>query len=132
MIISLPFSLKYTLSFKERMIERSLIRSKNTDSDVIAISESSRVIQNKPLVVDINLPNYSYELCPTKSSPGGTLLYLRNHFSYKLRKEISIYKSFRLESTFTGINYLKKTNIVIGYIYKHLGMNLIELSKQSS
>ena len=41
-----------------------LIQSTNIDFDVIAISES-RIIKNKPSVVDTNLPNYSYEFCST-------------------------------------------------------------------
>ena len=37
-------------------------------------------------------------ICPTESSADDTLPYLRNHLPYKLRKHLSIYKSYELES----------------------------------
>ena len=51
----------------------------------------------KQSVNDINLPNCSYDFCTNESLAGGTLLYVRNHLSYQLRKETSIYKSYELE-----------------------------------
>ena len=48
--------------------------------DVTAISKW-RISKNKPSVVAINLPNYSYEFCPTESLAGGTLLYVRSHLT---------------------------------------------------
>ena len=42
-----------------------LIQSANIDFDVIAISES-RIIKNKLLVLEINLPDYCYKFCPTE------------------------------------------------------------------
>ena len=74
----------------------------------------------------MNFPDYTYEFCPTESSAGGTLLYIRNHLSYKLRKDLSIYKSRELESTLIYISQSKKTNIVIGCTCKHPNMNLDE------
>ena len=57
--------------------------------DAIAISKI-RINKDKSSVFDINLPNYSYEFCPTESSAGGTLLYKSNN--------LHIYKSNKLES----------------------------------
>ena len=54
-----------------------------------------------------------------EANAGGTLIYIRNHLSYKTRIDLNIYKSFELESTFTEICTTKKTNIIIGCIYKH-------------
>ena len=68
------------------------MQSANIDSYVNIISES-KIIKNKQLIVEINLPDYSFEFCPTESSAGGTLLYIGNHLSYKVRKDLSIYKS---------------------------------------
>ena len=88
--------------------------------DAIAISKI-RINKDKSSVFDINLPNYSYEFCPTESSAGGTLLYKSNN--------LHIYKSNELESTFIKINNAKKTNIVIGYIYIHSGVNFSEFNE---
>ena len=57
---------------------------------------------------------------------GGTLLYINNKLSYKLRQDLCIYKSSELESTFIEIKNPKKTNIIIGCIYRHPTMNLNE------
>ena len=57
---------------------------------------------------------------------GGTLLYINNKLSYKLRQNLCIYKSSELESTFIEIKNPKKTNIIIGCIYRHPTMNLNE------
>ena len=49
--------------------------------------------------------------------------------SYKTRNDIKIYKFFELiESTFTEICNPKKTNIIIGCIYKHPNMNINEFN----
>ena len=88
--------------------------------DAIAISKI-RINKDKSSVFDINLPNYSYEFCPTESSAGGTLLYKSNN--------LHIYKSNELESTFIKINNAKKINIVIGYIYMHSGVNFSEFNE---
>ena len=88
-----------------------------------AVSES-RITKNKLSPIDISIPNYSYKFCPTKANAGGTLIYIRNHLSYKTRNDLKIYKSFELESTFIEICNLKKTNIIIGSIYKHPNMNI--------
>ena len=62
-------------------------------------------------------------------SAGGTLLYIGNHLSKKLRKDPSIFKPFELESTFIKICYPKKANIVTGCIYKHPNINLNEFNE---
>ena len=70
-----------------------LIQSTKTDFDIIAVSES-RIIKNKFPPIDISTPNYSYEFCLMEVSAGGTLIYVRNHLSYKTRNDLNIYKSF--------------------------------------
>lgn len=66
---------------------------KKFDFGITAILEL-RINKNKPSVVDINPPNYGYEFCPTESLTSSTRLYVRNHFSNKLRKDLSILKSY--------------------------------------
>ena len=45
--------------------------------------------KSKPeLTIDLN--NHSYEHCPTESPAGATLLYIRNHLSYKAKNDLNI------------------------------------------
>ena len=57
------------------------------------------------------------------------MIYIRNYLSYKSRNDLEIYKSFEPESTFTEICNPKKTNIVIGCIYKHPNMDINEFNE---
>ena len=74
------------------------------------------------------MKGYSYESCPTESSAGGTLLYISNHLSYKPRNDLCIYNSTELQSTFIEILNTKKTNVIVGCIYRHLQMDLNEFN----
>ena len=93
----------------------------------MAVSES-RITKNKLPPIDKSFPNYSYEFFPTEANAGGTLIYIRNHLSHKIRNDLKIYKYFELESTFIEISNSKKTNIIIGCIYKHTIMNINEFN----
>ena len=85
------------LSFKKNFEHfECLLDSTNFNFDVIAISET-RIIKNKAPVNNIDLTNYSFEHCPTESSAGGTLLYIRNQFLYKTRNDLNIHKSSFIE-----------------------------------
>ena len=115
-----------TRSFSKNVDDfEHLIQSTKTDFDIIAVSES-RITKNKLLPIDISIPNYSYEFCPIEVNAGGTLIDIRNHLSHKTRNDLKIYNSFELESTFIEICNPKKTNIIIGCIYKHPSMNINE------
>ena len=104
-----------------------LIQSTKTDFDIKSVAESNTT-KNKLPPIDISIPNYSYKFCPTQANAGGTLIYIRNHVSYKTRNDLKIYKSFELESTFIEICNTKRTNIIIGCIYKHPNMNINEFN----
>ena len=104
-----------------------LLNSASIDFDVIAISET-RIVKGKTLVSILNLMNYSHEFCPTESSSGGSLLYIHNHLSYKPRNDLSIYKTTELESSFIEISNPKRSNIIIGCIYRHPNMDLDEFN----
>ena len=69
---------------------------------------------------------YFYESYPTESSTGGTLLYISNHLSYKIRSDLCIHTSKELESIFTGVLNPKKKNVIVGCIYRHLHMDVNE------
>ena len=91
--------------------------------DIIAISET-RITKQVSLLNNLNLNNYSFEFTPTKTSAGGTLLYIANHLSYKCHSDLNIYKKNELESTFIKIVNPRKSNIIVGVIYRHPSMDL--------
>ena len=104
-----------------------LLDKTKIDFDVIGISES-RIKKDKSPINSINLKGYSHESCPTESAAGGTLLYISNNLSYKPRNDLCIYKSTELESTFIEILSAKKTNVIVGCIYRHPHMDLNEFN----
>ena len=72
----------------------------------------------------MNINNYSSEFTTTETSAGGTLLYIANHLSHKRRNDLNIYKKSELESTFIEIVNPRKSNIIVGVIYRHPSMDL--------
>ena len=56
------------------------------------------------------------------------LLYIRNHLLYKTRTDLNIYESGELESTFIEIINHKKSNILVGCVYRHPVMDLNEFN----
>ena len=99
----------------------------NKNFDIIAITET-RITKNVSTANNLNINNYSIEFIPTESSAGGTLLNIANHLSYTPRQDLNIYKKNELESTFTEIMNPKKSNIIIGTIYKHPSMDLTDFN----
>ena len=55
-------------------------------------------------------------------------MYILNHLSYKPRNDLSIYKPTELESSFIEIFNPKRSNIIIGCIYRHPNMDLDEFN----
>ena len=76
----------------------------------------------------MNLNNHSFEFTPTETSAGGTLLYIANHLSYKCRNDLIIYKKNELESTLIKTVNPKKSNIIVGVIYRHPSMDLTDFN----
>ena len=106
-----------------------MLCSLNTKFDIIAISES-KIKDLKTCINKVELPNYQIEFTAPKSLKGGTLLYISNNHTYKVRKDLIIYKEKELESTFIEIINLNKNakNIIVGCIYKHPKMSVSEFS----
>ena len=104
-----------------------LLSSTKKVFDIIAISET-RITKQVPLLNNLNLNNYSFEFTPTETSAGGTLLYIANHLSYKCCNALNIYKKNELESTFIEIVNPKKSNILVGVIYRHPSMDLADFN----
>ena len=106
-----------------------LLSSTKKTVDIIAVSET-RITKQVSLLNNLNLNNYSFEFTPTETSAGGTLLYIANHLSYKCRNDLNIYKKNELESTFIEIVNPKKSNIIVGVIYRHPTMDLTDFKLQ--
>ena len=107
-------------------LQHLLSCTKNT-FDIIAITET-RITKNVSLLNNLNLNNHSFEFSPTETSAGGTLLYIANHLSYKCCNDLNIYKKNELESNFIEIVNPKKSNIIVGVIYRHPSMDLIDFN----
>ena len=46
------------------------------------------------------MKNYSYKYTPTESSKAGTLLYINKNLRYRLRSDLTFYRSKEIESYF--------------------------------
>ena len=79
-----------------------LLKSAKKFFDVVAVTET-RIMKKTSLTSNINLKNHSFELTPTESTAGVTLLYIANHLSYKPCSDLNLYKANQLESTFIKI-----------------------------
>ena len=53
-------------------------------------------------------------------------LYIAKHLSCKSRNDLNIYKKNEPESTFIEIVNPKKSNIIVGLIYRHPSMDLTD------
>ena len=105
-----------------------LLKCANKIFDIVAISET-RIMRKTSLTSNINLNNFSFEFTPSESTAGGTLLYIANHFTYKSRSDLNLYKANQLESTFIEIINAKKSNIIVGCFYKHPVMDVADFNK---
>ena len=80
----------------------SLSKNLSANFDIIAISET-RILKNTKIVKNINIPNFYNEFTPTKSTAGGTLIYIADHLAHQKRNDLTIYAKNYLESTFIEI-----------------------------
>ena len=72
----------------------------------------------------MNLNNYFFEFTPTETSAGSTLLYKTDHVSYKCCNDLNVYRKNELKSTFIRTLNPKKSNIIVGVIYRYPSMYL--------
>ena len=107
---------------------RMLLEMLNFKFDIIALSESK--LQGTP-IVDININGYHVPLStPTNANKGGVIIYVANHINYKPRKDLHIYDDKKLESVFIEIINDKKSNEIIGVIYRHPLMDMNEFNDE--
>ena len=104
-----------------------LLKCTNKSFDKFTLSET-RISKKTSTTCHINLKKYSFESNPTKSSADGTFLYISNRLSYKPRFYLNIIKKNQVQSTFIEIINTKKANTVVGCIYKHPNIDVIEFN----
>ena len=107
-----------------------LLKCTNKVFDIVAVSET-RITRNTSLTSNINLQNCPFEFTPTESNAEGTLLYIANHLSYKPRTDLGLNKSNQLESTFIEIINSRKSNIIVGCLYKHPNMDVSDFNNKN-
>ena len=111
-----------TAHFDELTAMLSLL---NFDFSILGLTET-RINKNNSVSVPIAIEGYSYEHTPTESSCGGALLYISNKLNYKPRNDLLIYKPSHLESVFVEIIFPRKSNLIVGCIYRHPCMSIYE------
>ena len=79
----------------------------------------SRISKTNFSLTSIALTNYAIEQATTESNAGGTLLYIIRKHSYKIRKNLKLYKPHKIESVFIKLIIPKRTNILVGCISKY-------------
>ncbi|XP_065671749.1 uncharacterized protein LOC136089625 [Hydra vulgaris] len=101
----------------------NLLQSTKLEFDIIGISET-RLNKKSPQTSNLTLNGYSYEHTPSESHAGDALLYINNRLAYKPRNDLHIFKPKELESIFIEIINPKKSNIIVGCVYRHPKMSL--------
>ena len=92
--------------------------------DIITISES----KFNPSV-NIKIPGYKTPCTiKTEAEKGGTMIYIAEGINFKHRKDLEIYQSKELESSFIEIINPKESNDIIGVIYRHPNMDTTQFT----
>ena len=96
---------------------------------IIGITQSRLRSEKSPLS-DINLPNYEIEHEPNKTNKGGALVYISNELNYKAKNNLDIHKNKELESIFIEVISKSQENVVVGCMYKHPILVIIEFKER--
>ena len=96
--------------------------------DIIGITKTILRTGQKALN-NIDIEKYVIEHTTIDARCGGTLLYIKEGITYKVRNELKITKSKELESVFIEIqNNHKRKTVVVGCIYRRPCMDLAEFN----
>ena len=104
-----------------------LINELKLGFDILIISEL-RILKCQSLNTNVSMQNYVIEQTSTESTAGEALLYISKRHCYKTCPDFTIYKPKKLESIFVEVVLLKKSNLIVGYIYKHPCMHICTFS----
>ena len=99
------------------MILVFLVESYPNKPKIIGITKP-RLRKNREVLSNIDLNDYSFEFTTTKSTNGGTLIYIQNDLRYKIRKDLNLYRKKEIESTFIEIiepNVRIKTELLTAF-----------------
>ena len=91
---------------KEELLTSLSLINKNTDFDVVAVTET-KIRTGMDPIYDLSLPGYQTPFqTPTECAKGGALLYIKDHIDCKRRVDLEqiMYKSRELESVEKCIN----------------------------
>ena len=105
----------------------ALLTELDIDFDFIGITES-RISKTSFSPTNIALANYVIEQTPTESNAGGAVLYINRKHSYKIRKDLKLYKPHKIESVFVEVIMPRRTNIFVGCSYRHPDNNIDEFN----
>ena len=75
-----------------------------------------------------NVSSVNIEHCPKEGPNGGALIYVKNDIIYKVRNDLKIYQSEKLESVFIEIIKSNNRNITVGCVYRHPSMEVNEFN----
>ena len=100
----------------------NFVNSRYFDFEQIAVSET-RISKKSSQTSNVDLNNYSFESTPTESAAGGAMIYISNRSSYKRRIDLNMYK--KPTRIYFYWNNSKKSNIVVGCVYKHPNIHVI-------
>ena len=89
----------------------------------IIVVHETRITDQASLTTSIILKNYAIELAPTESSARSALLYPVSQLTYK--PLLNIFKANQLEYTSVETINRKKSNDIIGCLYKHPSTDLL-------
>ena len=87
--------------------------------DIIALSET-KIEKDKSPIIDISLEGYHKPVgTPTESTKGGVLIYVSDKLDFKPRNDLNTYESKKVESMFIEIINPKRSNSIVGTVYRH-------------
>ena len=107
-----------------------ILESDKFEFDIVAISES-KIMKNSPPIIDINILNYHNPISiPSEASKGGVLLYVNKKIpNFKPRPDLNSYTPKLLESAFIEIINPKKSNSIIGVVYRHPSLDVDQFNQ---
>ena len=91
----------------------ALLTELDIDFDSIVITESRKVNDiSKPIFPPINivLADYAIEQTPNQSNAEGALFYINRKHSYKIRKDLKLFKPLKIKSVFVEVIMPKRTS----------------------
>ena len=90
----------------------------------------TRLIKDQPPILKTSIDGYKEYHTQTESTKGGSALYINKSIESKPRKDLEkkLYISKKLESSFAENLIKGKKNIIIGCIYKHSPLYIVEFN----